>query len=261
MPYKNSDIARKRANERNAKRYAAGICRTCPEERRKESATCAPCGRRHSEYVNAKYKKLKEAGLCLTCGDIRPTNRAQCDKCRETRLNIRRLQLQAGICQYCSNPLDNPELTSQCTKCRDRVAKRTSERIEAGLCYKCKAINETKSIMCAKCFFKNLAKVYLNSKSRWEELKNLFEAQGSKCMYSGELLVLGGNASIDHIVPVSKGGEEYAISNLCWATNYVNKAKSDMSVSEFLLMCYNISQHRPIRLIKPNDDERPLVLD
>lgn len=58
------------------------------------------------------------------------------------------------------------------------------------------------------------------------------------CPYTGETLILGLNASIDHIKPISKFPELRAdLDNLLWTSKRANIAKSTMSKDEFVSFC------------------------
>lgn len=56
------------------------------------------------------------------------------------------------------------------------------------------------------------------------------------CALTGVALVPGDGASLDHIVPRSRGGTS-APSNLRWVTTDANTAKGALSDAEFLVMC------------------------
>jgi 5-methylcytosine-specific restriction endonuclease McrA len=57
--------------------------------------------------------------------------------------------------------------------------------------------------------------------------------QGGICPYTGKILSLGKDASVDHIVPKSRGGST-ELSNLQWVYYQVNFMKGDMFHEEFL---------------------------
>jgi 5-methylcytosine-specific restriction endonuclease McrA len=67
---------------------------------------------------------------------------------------------------------------------------------------------------------------------RAPEIGMLLFEQKFKCAYTGLSLVLGVNASIDHIIPVSKGGS-HDLSNLQWVDLRINKFRSNQSDAEF----------------------------
>jgi 5-methylcytosine-specific restriction endonuclease McrA len=74
------------------------------------------------------------------------------------------------------------------------------------------------------------------STKKWAELRDLLEQQGGRCAYSGELLILGQNMSLDHKTPRSRGGGN-ELSNLQWVTWRINLMKNDLTHEEFLRMC------------------------
>ena len=61
------------------------------------------------------------------------------------------------------------------------------------------------------------------------------------CPYSG-IKLNRENMSIDHIIPLSKGGTSN-INNLCIVDKRINIMKSTMGVEEFINLCKIISQH------------------
>lgn len=72
------------------------------------------------------------------------------------------------------------------------------------------------------------------------QLYELLERQGFRCALSGQLLEPS-TASIDHIRPISGGGE-HEIGNLQWVTNNINRAKGRMSNDEFINMCLMVAE-------------------
>lgn len=65
-------------------------------------------------------------------------------------------------------------------------------------------------------------------------LLDKLEAQGYCCAVTGDLLIPARNASIDHIIPKSKGGTLDDPDNLQWVTSSVNFAKRCFLPSEFV---------------------------
>jgi 5-methylcytosine-specific restriction endonuclease McrA len=70
-------------------------------------------------------------------------------------------------------------------------------------------------------------------------LERLWDEQGGRCALSGLPLVIGEYASVDHKIPLSKGGTHDA-SNLRWLAFEVNMAKNNMSDEEFVAMCRRV---------------------
>jgi hypothetical protein len=64
----------------------------------------------------------------------------------------------------------------------------------------------------------------------------VYEQQQGRCAYTGIELIPGLTASLDHIIPTSRGGT-HDESNLQWVTKQINCMKTDMTHDEFLAMC------------------------
>lgn len=64
-------------------------------------------------------------------------------------------------------------------------------------------------------------------------LLNKLEIQQYQCVYSGRKLILGQNASLDHIIAKSRGGSE-SLDNLQWVDRNVNYMKRALSHDDFL---------------------------
>jgi hypothetical protein len=58
----------------------------------------------------------------------------------------------------------------------------------------------------------------------------------STCALTGWPLEYGKTASIDHIIPKSRGGDS-TLRNLRWVDKRVNFAKRDLSDEEFIVLC------------------------
>ena len=113
---------------------------------------------------------------------------------------------------------------------------------EKGLCLFCKEKSLPDSFLCETHFFKSVATSTFKNREMWEGLRTLFYAQESRCYLSGIDLILGKNASLDHIIPLSKGGNQN-IDNVRWCDKSVNVSKRAMSNEDFITMCRNIVNH------------------
>lgn len=80
-----------------------------------------------------------------------------------------------------------------------------------------------------------------------QQLLDKLEAQEYRCAISGVKLIPGYNASIDHIVPRSKGGLLDDLDNLWWVTMDVNFAKRQMLTDEFVEFCKMIVDYNANR--------------
>lgn len=101
-------------------------------------------------------------------------------------------------------------------------------------------INVTDTPRCPKCFFRRLARRHLGNIALWPRLRDMFTDQAGRCRYTGAVLVLGGNASLDHRTPKSRGGSDHT-KNLQWVVNRVNDAKGNMTHEEFVAMCREVA--------------------
>lgn len=76
--------------------------------------------------------------------------------------------------------------------------------------------------------------------------KQLIEKHGiqSQCYLTGRVVDLNQpqTYSFDHIIPISKGGDNN-LNNLGITCLVANRAKNDMSVSEFLMLCKEVLEH------------------
>jgi 5-methylcytosine-specific restriction endonuclease McrA len=76
-----------------------------------------------------------------------------------------------------------------------------------------------------------------------KELVCLVESQGYCCALTGWELKPA-TASLDHILPVSRGGG-HSVENLQVLDYRVNKAKGTMTTAEFVSMCHAVARHSP----------------
>jgi hypothetical protein len=76
----------------------------------------------------------------------------------------------------------------------------------------------------------------LNTRHDADMLRQKLHEQQFRCWYTGQLLVPGVNASVDHTVPMARGGS-HEPHNLRWVHLKVNEMKRELSESEFVAMC------------------------
>jgi hypothetical protein len=113
------------------------------------------------------------------------------------------------------------------------------DRVLAGQCVFCKEA-ATAGAFCQKHWFKNIGTPYkLGNRAGIEFLRRIWDEQSGLCAVTGEKLIPGHNASLDHIVPVSKGGTSTR-ENLRWVLLEINRAKSNMTHEEFVAMCFKV---------------------
>lgn len=177
----------------------------------------------------------------------------ECYKCKENKeFNYENFPANKSkpngldtICRVCSRKsasLNQKNNRERCNLKRKRleVASKLS-----GKCIKCKdyAIENTYSF-CEKHFLKYVSLRHSGTATNWKYLKQLLESQNNKCFYSGIDLILGQNASIDHIKSKSKYPElKHDINNLQWVDIKVNLMKRESNEDYFLELIDKIHMH------------------
>lgn len=159
-----------------------------------------------------------------------------------------------SLCTCCGvNPKSNNCL--ECESCKNNKIKRQNKLINSrklnNLCMRCGSsaeiietarLTKRKYILCKTCYLKYTAYNVFSSASRWRDLFTLWENQKGVCPYTGDTLIFG-KASIDHIIPKSRGGTT-TIDNLCWTSLEINKMKRDINKNDFILLCKQIVEYR-----------------
>jgi 5-methylcytosine-specific restriction endonuclease McrA len=70
---------------------------------------------------------------------------------------------------------------------------------------------------------------------------DLFESQNGICVYTGRVLTIGLDASVDHIKPKSVYPElRHDIKNMQFISLRANRAKLTLSHQEFLELCHDV---------------------
>ncbi len=157
------------------------------------------------------YKHRRRAnGICNSCGNSARQGSFHCQNCND-KFN------QARMLKY-----NLAKLTNSCTVCYNTPA--------------------TIGDSCLYCWLRRTAGNATKSREDWSFLFRKLEEQRYKCKYSGKNLIPGDNASIDHIEPTSKGGNN-ELDNLVWCDLAVNMMKSNLSLKAFLLLCKQIYFH------------------
>lgn len=140
------------------------------------------------------------------------------------------------------HPTGKNGLQPNCKTChreRDKgVKKRLYQRRKQGqICVKCRSPRMPHhNLFCEACWVYDRAVYVLGGPEHVVTLHRIWDRQQGRCRYTGELLTPGLNASIDHIVPRSRGGDN-SEANLQWVTRQINLMKTDMTHDEFLSTC------------------------
>ena len=169
----------------------------------------------------------------------------------------RRLELKtAGICLNCRTEAAKPKCVL-CEKCAKASVSLTLARRKrfaaAGMCFDCgkcpplKALIDSPvhSCVCEMCYLKHAARHALGAARHWVALKSKLVAQGCRCAYTGVPLILGVNASIDHIYPIRFYSQlHHDPSNVEWVSAEINVMKRDRTPEQFMSLIRSILNHR-----------------
>lgn len=171
------------------------------------------------------------------------TNQARQKKYVEERI-------AKGICRFCGRLASVPGL-QYCADCRAKAAKRCANRREAGVCSGCgknpgvQLPDQSKLSRCETCYFKHAAHTNLGDRKLWAVLRDVLAAQNYLCPYTGDRLVIGLNASVDHKLPWSRFAElRHDPQNIEWVSECVNAFKLDRTPDEFLDLVRRIYSYR-----------------
>lgn len=176
-----------------------------------------------------RKSRLKSESLCVNCGKPAVASRYRCSEC--------------------------------CEKDNKNNKQRKTKLKELGLCIDCgKSEARNKSLKCEMCTIKVTCRTHFGSTDRHQELQTLLNSQNRTCPYTGIKLVLGSNASLDHKVPKSAGGDN-EIQNLQWVHVWINSMKGVLceeefkkELKEFLLQSYsNINE-----TLQNHQEQKPL---
>jgi len=126
------------------------------------------------------------------------------------------------------------------TQRTQRKALRATRRA-SGLCQECgrsaplPALVEKVEQLCDACYCRKVSKFNLGTGKHWRVLRDKFHAQEARCPYTGDVLVLGLNATVDHILPISRYPDRRNDpTNVEWVVNWVNLMKGDATPDEFV---------------------------
>jgi hypothetical protein len=181
---------------------------------------------------NQRADRLIAAGRCPRHKDeFLIPGLLRCEKCRESKRNSAFKAAQAGRCR---NHPTVPVVagTATCAQCLERQQKWVRQQRAVKKCINCVKPALPGNGFCEQHYFYAAAYRLTNGELVWEELRDLWNSQAGCCALTGKKLILGVNTSLDHKIPMSRGGTDQ-ISNLQWVEDYVNFAKADRTTEEF----------------------------
>ncbi len=224
-----------------------GLCTTCRKPRDGKALRCSACAKRAVEINRNAIQRARSAAKCAECKKPWSGNTLTCKTCLRAirKAHAERLLITDG-CTRCGKPRDKKHRA--CFDCRKQQRELSKARRKAlvaeGRCSLCRTNQlAPEGKRCTLCVMKMHARRWLGSPERWPELQGLLALQNNRCAYSGEVLVVGGNASLDHKTPRSLGGEN-CIENLQWVTWQINRMKSNMTDDQFRSLCASLAEQK-----------------
>jgi hypothetical protein len=240
------------------------LCLKCGSSVFDNKSMCEYHWNKYKERHNIIRKEKREKGICYDClqpsvegkhycelhirhhrnkGRLYKNNNPQ--KVRaDSRISSAKMRAQCqtnNICFGCK--LSNDRKTLYCSACllirNQSKINRMQKRLAEGLCKTC---GQNKFVtkegqQCEICYLKWINRTSLNNEQNYSNLKILLESQNGICPYTGRELILTVNASIDHKIPKSKGGNNN-LANLQWVYYgedfNVNFMKSNYLEQDFL---------------------------
>lgn len=241
----------RKIHERRLKRKLNGLCRECNNfiDFLRSKYLCSYHLDKNKTFDRKRSEQHYFFDECHDCGIKLDNNSTTlyCVKCADKRNNrgISRFEKRKleNKCIRCVEQLDG-DSKWHCISCLKKIEikrkLKEQKRKENKECISCKK-KETElfSFRCEICYLKTIACANLKNTSLWVELLSLFKKQNGKCVLSGRTLKFANNASVDHIIPLSKGGT-HVIENLRWIDLTVNVMRSNMTDEELLTFCKEI---------------------
>lgn len=218
-------------------------------------------------YIKSQQERISN-GLCKECGTPRGEGGTsiRCIKCAKDaarRSTIRTSSLRAlwkngeKVCSSCGKHNEDYKDFKNCKSCRtysknyrESNLERTTERkIKNGICRCCSKPSIKKR--CKSCWTKDLLRKHGINVNLWEVFWKKLEDQKFTCFYTGIEIFPEINASLDHIIPKSKGGTN-DLNNLVWCDRKINSFKNDNDYESLIKIC---------SLILENHQQRELILN
>jgi hypothetical protein len=235
----------------------------CSKKKLGRHSTCRDCW---NQNIRTKRRRLFDNLTCRGCGAAieTGTRRRHCRHCLahhlQRQMNLYAGRQEAGACIHCAKSAPKDGCLS-CLSCLSQMRERSlalrKARIAEGACFLCgeqaticpitrQPERANKGLMCEHCYFKQKAKQYLGSGYFWAVLRDKWLEQSGRCPYTGQAMILGETASIDHIYPSSRFPElAKDPANLEWVDDRINKMKRDLTKEEFLSLLKLITARFP----------------
>jgi len=196
----------------------SGNCKKCHYP--KNSEQHALCKERN-RLADKRRREFDQAnGNCTMCrNSFSSKEHLSCKEIKNKGLRKRRaLAKDRGLCYRCGCSPD-----SEANKLSYKVR---AKAIETGMCREHRQRKAVIGQACLDCWYCQIASTRLGTRRRGPEIKRLLEEQNFTCIYTDECLIPGVNASLDHIIPTSKGGNDNE-SNIQWVSQKINNMKTE----------------------------------
>lgn len=176
-----------------------------------------------------------------------------CTVCKEYR-NIEEFHNDSAFssgkhsqCKYCRTKRAGEWNKKNPERHRRNRYSATRDRLSKGLCKHCLSTRlPNHKNYCELHYINSLSNCHFKGKNIdymdiTIKLQAKLHNQNYICPYTGETLILGLNAHLEHILPVSRFPEyRYDLDNLEWVIKEVNQAKYNLTKDEFIIMCKRI---------------------
>lgn len=205
---------------------------------------CVACLQKAKIRSSENYKKLKLERKCKSCRNaVDSIKGVYCKSCKQKQKDTNSKRKNSGMCVTCGK--NNATQGVKCYDCylsyKENLQRKKSERLSSGLCAYCDEVRVGVKL-CLKHYLQCTAKTHFKGQSSLDmadKLHQLYLRQDGKCPYTGNKLILGKDASLDHIIPRSRGGSG-ELDNVQWVYYAVNFMKQDMFHDEFLELVKDI---------------------
>lgn len=149
-----------------------------------------------------------------------------------------------AACNTCGATLPDKQFKN-CGRCRERMRKRhhshgkerRAGRRGSGFCVACAQPTTHASNYCRTHWLENGIGKYGFTRCQYDTMWAKLETQDFRCYYTGITLVPGVNASLDHRIPRSRGGDPLDPDNCVWCDRLINAFKNDLTEAEFVARC------------------------
>jgi len=181
--------------------------------------------------------KLK---ICSKCKKEYPNNKNYFNKDKNQKDG------RSYYCKWCQNILRKQSYNR--TYNTERNTSKTqlirARRFANGTCIDCTSPRMENNNYCEKHYLQQLSNTRFKTIKYWIHIKEKLEKQNYTCPYSGRKLILGENASIDHIKPAYLHPDlTEDMDNIHIVDKQANYAKHKLTETDFFKLIEDIYNH------------------